>query len=263
MWTCSASCSQLKKLVQGLSAPALSLPPCPPSCAAAAGNFSFESANGKIYLLSTFKRSQQDSEAFCQTQGGHLVAYRSAGEQRSVEQQFVSDGFLLPLFQRAYHVGLTRNSSGAWTYTDYFYKGSTYMPWDRNQPAGAGPCAVANTVTARNGIYAFNDADCSVLRPAICVISRGWQLCDVLPAAACFSLTAANMLHSCRHVNQAVAVGRAHAVMCCDHTCCTCFTQHCWLRIHVHAHLAVQAGKAMLEQAVSLMPCPLPCCSPR
>lgn len=112
------------------------------------------------------------------------MAYRSAGEQRSVEQQFVSDGFLLPLSHRAYHVGLTRNSSGAWTYTDYFYKSSTYMPWDRNQPAGAGPCAIANTVTARNGIYAFNDVDCSVLRPAICVISRGWQLCDVLLAVA-------------------------------------------------------------------------------
>lgn len=146
------------------------LPPCSPS---APGNYSFTASNGKVYLLSTYKRSQADAETFCQTQGGHLVGYRSSSEQRMVEQYFVGEGLLLPTFHSAYHLGLQKTGS-SWVYTDFFMRGSTYFGWDRLMPGSTGTCAVANCMTPRNGIFAYNDADCAVQRPHICVISRAW-----------------------------------------------------------------------------------------
>jgi hypothetical protein len=115
--------------------------------------------------------TQPAAEAYCQTQGGHLAAYRSAAQQRQVEQAFVGDGYLLPFFHAAYHVGLEK-AGASWNYTDFFYRSSRYQPWATGRPSGAGVCAVANTRTLRNGIYVFNDGDCATQRPFICLIHR-------------------------------------------------------------------------------------------
>ncbi len=153
-----------------------SLPASPARTSPAApGNYEFLASNGKLYLLSTFKRTLADAEAFCQTQGGHLVGYRSASEQRMVEQQFISDGYLLPAFHGAYYVGLADNGT-SWSYSDYFYKSSTYIPWDARSGwprANQGTLAVANMLTPRNGIFAFNNNDGTSKYVHICVISRG------------------------------------------------------------------------------------------
>jgi hypothetical protein len=103
------------------------------------------------------------------------VAYKSAAEQRMVEQQFISDNYLLPAFHGAYYVGLADNGTN-WAYTDYFYKSSTYIPWDTKSgwpKASQGVLAVANMLTPRNGIFAFNNDDGSSKYVHICVISRG------------------------------------------------------------------------------------------
>jgi hypothetical protein len=148
-----------------------SSPAVPP--AAAPGNFTFTSpSTGLTYIFSTFKKTWADAETFCQTQGGHLVAYSSSSQQREVEQAFVGDGNLLPYYHAAYHVGLTKTST--WNYTDYFFRRTSYLPWDKNQPTGAGTCGVANTRTQRNGIFMFNDASCTVERPFICLIHCKW-----------------------------------------------------------------------------------------
>jgi hypothetical protein len=156
---------------------------CTPSSspAAAPSNYSWVSpSTGLTYILSTHKKSWADAETFCQTQGGHLVAYSSSSQQRQVEQAFVGEGYLLPYFHAAYHVGLTQTTT--WNYTNYFFRKTTYLPWDKNQPTGAGTCGVANTRTQRNGIYVFNDASCAVERPFICLVHSGW------PAASCMQL---------------------------------------------------------------------------
>ncbi len=160
-----------------------SLPASPARTSPAApGNYEFLASNGKLYLLSTFKRTWQDAEAFCQTRGGHLVGYKSASEQRTVEQQFISDGYLLPSFHGAYYVGLTDDGT-SWSYSDYFYKSSAYIPWDARSGwprANQGTLAVANMLTPRNGIFAFNNNDGTSKYVHICIISRGWLAASCL-----------------------------------------------------------------------------------
>jgi hypothetical protein len=145
-----------------------------PRLPSAPGNYTFLASNGKQYLLSTFKRTHEDAEAFCQTQGGHLVAYKSASEQRMVEQQYISDNYLLPAFHGAYYIGLVNDGTN-WTYTDYFYQSSKYYGWDTRAgwpKASSGSLALANLLTPRNGIFAFNNDDGLTPRIHICVISR-------------------------------------------------------------------------------------------
>ena len=173
--------------------PAVCCVPCATACApgplpptthplstTAPGNFTYTSAStGLTYILSTFKKTWADAETFCQTQGGHLVAYSSSSQQREVEQAYVGEGYLLPYFHVAYHVGLTQTST--WNYTDYFFRKTSYLPWDKTQPSGAGTCGVANTRTQRNGIFVFNDAPCAVERPFICLVHCGWLLTPAAP----------------------------------------------------------------------------------
>ncbi len=70
-------------------------------------------------------RTQADAEAHCQRQGAHLAVFTSAAEQADVEKYYMDNGWLLPDFNTNWYIGLNKNSSGDWVWTDGMATGET------------------------------------------------------------------------------------------------------------------------------------------
>jgi hypothetical protein len=68
--------------------------------------------------------TQADAEAHCQRQGAHLAAFISAAEQADVERAYMDRGWLFPDFHVNWFIGLNKNSSGHWVWTDGMVTGA-------------------------------------------------------------------------------------------------------------------------------------------
>ena len=83
-------------------------------CFPATQLYSFTSnITNTTYILDTEPRTFAQGEAFCTSQGGHLVSYDSLQEQLEVEDYFIKKGYLIPSCHKNYWLGLTTQARGA------------------------------------------------------------------------------------------------------------------------------------------------------
>ena len=71
-------------------------------------------ATNNTYCLNTNLTGVSDSEAYCNTLGGHLVSWNSQAEQAEVEGYWLKAGLLLPLFHKAYWTGAYIGDEDVW-----------------------------------------------------------------------------------------------------------------------------------------------------
>jgi hypothetical protein len=79
-------------------------------------------------MLNTNKMTQASAQSFCVDQGGHLVAYGSEAEQRSVENYFYNAGFLFPTFHVQYWTGLVAKSVRAPNVGSFYWTDGSVKP---------------------------------------------------------------------------------------------------------------------------------------
>jgi hypothetical protein len=64
------------------------------------------------YIINTTTTGFDDAEATCNRYGGHLVSYGSMREQQAVERCFIDAGWLFPLYNKFYWMGLKTGDLG-------------------------------------------------------------------------------------------------------------------------------------------------------
>jgi hypothetical protein len=145
-------------------------------------------ATKNTYVLNTNQTSQKDAQAKCSSLGGNLVSWSSYTEQLEVEQYYIKQGFLMPVFHKNYWVGLKATSHPSFKWMDPWAKGpspSTYQHWGSDgsskEPNNQSPpefCAVGNFTQRYDNVWGWADARCSGSYTSMCIIR---PLCTVQP----------------------------------------------------------------------------------
>jgi hypothetical protein len=86
------------------------------------------------FIFHTDYQTAAEAEQTCRDEGGHLAAYLSLTEQFSTEQYFIDEGYLFPLYHRAYWMGLqsTEETWPTFTWIDLLIPGpypADYQNW--------------------------------------------------------------------------------------------------------------------------------------
>lgn len=125
------------------------------------------------------------AEAFCNSQGGHLVSYTSQAEQYEVESSYQNQGVFFPLYHTHYWIGLSSTPS-TWPRFSWFDYNApqpdepgAYAHWgtikqgairEPNNLTGSEMCVAANFSQSYTFVYGWSDASCALQLPAMCKI---------------------------------------------------------------------------------------------
>jgi hypothetical protein len=63
------------------------------------------------YVFNNTPATFQQANAFCKAAGAYLVTYLNQAEQADVESYYISNGYLLPSFHKAYWMGLSADGT--------------------------------------------------------------------------------------------------------------------------------------------------------
>ncbi len=139
-------------------------------------------------MLNTNRTSQKDASAMCNSLGGNLVAWSTYAEQLEVEQHYIKQGFLMPVFHKNYWMGLRATNHPSFKWMDPWAKGpnpSTYQHWGSDgsskEPNNQTPpefCAVGNFTQRYDNVWGWADTRCSGSYTSMCIIR---PLCTVQP----------------------------------------------------------------------------------
>lgn len=73
---------------------------------AAIAAYEYVSNSGSTYLLNISAATYEEARASCDDNGAYLTSFLAQSEQAEVEQHYISSGFLIPTFHKAYWMGL-------------------------------------------------------------------------------------------------------------------------------------------------------------
>jgi hypothetical protein len=126
------------------------------------------------YVFNSTMVSYTTAQASCKVQGGHLVSWFSLEEQSDVEMAFVTGGYLLPSFHKAYWMGFSATSWPEWKWVDPTagrFSNAAYKHWGMEQPDNDPPmqlCGAGNYSLQHGGAWGWADANCGAKLPFLC-----------------------------------------------------------------------------------------------
>ncbi len=165
-------------------------------------------STGMTFVFHAVPATQQEAEAMCNVDDGHLASYASLEEQAEVEQFFMNSGALIPEFHRSYWMGLVADKPlSSWRWMDFLPppSKSNYLHWgvatlasgkSMPEPNNRSPpevCAVANASQAYDQPRAWGwaDANCKQSMVYVCKVMREWPghppllMCSGMSTCAC------------------------------------------------------------------------------
>jgi hypothetical protein len=180
-----SACHCLRPVVAGILLTGMAWPalPCPALATAPGPQLIYTNdTTGVSYLLNTQPTNFTAAEQYCNDNGGHLIGLGSLEEQHEVEEYYINDGQLFPLYHQVYWNGLRAQSWPRFSWIDNVTpmpSGSNYRQWGTYQPGNiAEPnslvpgenCGVSNHTQSYGNVWGWADANCDNEFPFICEI---------------------------------------------------------------------------------------------
>ena len=98
------------------------------------------------FYLNTTETTFADAEVSCKDNGGHIAGFTNETEQYEVEQFFISQGYLLPTYNKVYWYGASTNST-LWPIFSHMYGNLGDVPdryWEPPTPGATAPPGYQN-----------------------------------------------------------------------------------------------------------------------